>query len=623
MTITIACDISGVELDKLSKIDSSVVHLHAPLFLRSNLQSISDSRLCICNDLRVPLRALRENSAMFNLERVIFLSDNQEERQELETDAIESAGVAVIKLNVSSLSLSQEILGEIENEIVSQRLDDAELKSFYSSGKFGNDNTVIMVGAGIVNLITTLELAELGYQVKVFEKSADPRLSSKRSEQGCTFGGNDARMFTINEARNHCLKFTEQNKLVPYFRNSIKDNGWISTDNIDADNFQWLENANDTSQLLMGVYDRDIIGFNRESASLWNSIIHSHPDLFENVTHTDGILRVYQKTSQLSSALLKESSIGSIVKELSLDSLAMQQPALVKAIESNEVAGAIEVEGFSLGVQRFGMKLIDKLERMGVEFKYDTAITSIRTNRLQEVAGVESEGVLHKADNYVISPGAYAADLMSELGMENLIHSVFGAWLELPNDDQPLTKSLKVTRCGPLADGAAEGANVIVGERQDGRSTIHISSGHGYVGANPKNISCKQKHELFEASLNTANALFPDKFDMVREKYRTESADVSFCVRPWMSNCLGLFKTKRARNGVMVITGGHNTGGFAQAPSVASATSSMIAGRRHRMHYAYHPARTEIFNELIRLPREKESEQLNSLSHASQKTSAA
>jgi D-amino-acid dehydrogenase len=60
-----------------------------------------------------------------------------------------------------------------------------------------------------------------------------------------------------------------------------------------------------------------------------------------------------------------------------------------------------------------------------------------------------------------------------------------------------------------------------------------------------------------------------------------------------------LFETvPTAGGGLAIITGGHNTGGFAQAPSVGQAVIGALAGRHHPMHVLYDPFRFTDFAEM-------------------------
>jgi D-amino-acid dehydrogenase len=66
-------------------------------------------------------------------------------------------------------------------------------------------------------------------------------------------------------------------------------------------------------------------------------------------------------------------------------------------------------------------------------------------------------------------------------------------------------------------------------------------------------------------------------------------------VRPWTATGLGIFESTRTdQDGSFIITGGHNTGGFAQAPAVAMAVLASLERRSHLMHTLYHPNRLEM-----------------------------
>jgi D-amino-acid dehydrogenase len=53
--------------------------------------------------------------------------------------------------------------------------------------------TVALVGAGIVNLITALDLARHGYDVAVYDQAPDPRSGADWAAYGRTRGGGDGR----------------------------------------------------------------------------------------------------------------------------------------------------------------------------------------------------------------------------------------------------------------------------------------------------------------------------------------------------------------------------------------------------------------------------------------------
>jgi D-amino-acid dehydrogenase len=97
---------------------------------------------------------------------------------------------------------------------------------------------------------------------------------------------------------------------------------------------------------------------------------------------------------------------------------------------------------------------------------------------------------------------------------------------------------------------------------------------------------------LGQAVEETVRNLFPKASGMSAAP--THRDEMKTCVRPWTATGLGIFEnTGTDRDGSFIITGGHNTGGFAQAPAVAMAVLAAIEGRSHLMHTLYHPQRME------------------------------
>ncbi|WP_217189303.1 hypothetical protein [Streptomyces buecherae] len=69
-------------------------------------------------------------------------------------------------------------------------------------------------------------------------------------------------------------------------------------------------------------------------------------------------------------------------------------------------------------------------------------------------------------------------------------------------------------------------------------------------------------------------------------------------MRPWTATSLGLYhvearqpRTAPQQGGLFIVTGGHNTGGFAQSPAIGRAVLASVCGASHPMHTLYHPDR--------------------------------
>jgi D-amino-acid dehydrogenase len=118
---------------------------------------------------------------------------------------------------------------------------------------------------------------------------------------------------------------------------------------------------------------------------------------------------------------------------------------------------------------------------------------------------------------------------------------------------------------------------------------LFCSSGHGFVGLRPGAVEHADLVELSRCILETARELFPDKVAAARGP-----RPPSFCVRPWTPSGLGIFSAREtARGGRFIVTNGHNTGGFSQAPEVAAAVARALEGMHHDMHALYAVGRGE------------------------------
>lgn len=464
----------------------------------------------------------------------------------------------------------------------------------------GNVQTVAMVGAGVVNLITAYYLAQSGCRVSIFDGSPEPGTTDDWRQYGCTSGGNDARMFSLAEARHHLIKPQQAlDQTGKEFDRPIHEQGWrcCAPETLTAKDANWKENYQSVPPWLPESLNYEIIAFNQESAPLWEDLRATQPDLFTDVGYNSPVIRLYATQAQLEQGILFEQRIGSYIRIVDQLELAREQPALKLAIDQGAIAGAIEVVGFTVNIHRFMKKLIDRLRLMGVYFSWNTRIERVARDEMNLVCGLVFRENIFRAQHYVLSPGAYGNDLLKGTDSENKIASVVGMWLTIPNDGRGLNNALKISRTGYAAPGAAEGANVITGMDRAGRPTIHISTGHGYIGSNPNNLDREHLNHLFHAVKDTAHVYFPKSYEFAKAQGIIEQS-FRYCVRPWTPSGLGLFELILAENhGLMIVAAGHSTGGFAQSPSVAKAVLAALAGDSHPMHRAYHPCRLDSFTD--------------------------
>jgi D-amino-acid dehydrogenase len=111
------------------------------------------------------------------------------------------------------------------------------------------------------------------------------------------------------------------------------------------------------------------------------------------------------------------------------------------------------------------------------------------------------------------------------------------------------------------------------------------------MGGDDLDMDSPELAVLFAALEDTARRYLP-------AAYAQALADNSLrlsrraCIRPFTPTGLGIFEVLgTVDGGRMVITTGHNTGGFSQAPEVARAVTATLNGSFHSMQEIYDPER--------------------------------
>ncbi len=456
------------------------------------------------------------------------------------------------------------------------------------------DQTVALIGGGIVNLVTAYYLVKQGYSVKLFDQSPDPTTRPDFRLLGCSAGGGDGRVFSLNEARHHFINSRHYSgEVTSPLKRTIAEDGnlAIPASTLTPRDIKWIQQFEAVTGELAAQVNRELVAFNRESEPLWQEMVAAHPELFHRAGYVPGLYRVYATQEKYTRALAAEQAIGSIKRSFSPAEIAKELPALRDAQAADTIAGVLEVTGFSVNIHKLVNQLIGYLSAHGAELHWQVKIEEIERNQQAQVVRLRAGKHHFEADHYVMSVGAYSTELLAGFLSADSVAAVIGHWLTIPNRTPQLTRPFKYSRDGFASKGACEGANVIPGHNHKGQPVIHISSGHGYIGFGHETQPYEDVMNLRRGVEETVRRLFPKQ---------SEDLDLALCepmktcTRPWTPSGLGIFeRANTQRGGAFIITGGHNTGGFAQAPAVAMAVLAALEHRHHPMHELYHPQRLE------------------------------
>ena len=279
--------------------------------------------------------------------------------------------------------------------------------------------------------------------------------------------------------------------------------------------------------------------------------------------------------------------LGSLRRVLDPAELGRRHPAFREAVERGEIAAGLEIVGFTLAVHDFAAKLLSHLEDRGVRLRWNNPVLELERDTEDRVTGLLTARGVVRSQHYVLSPGAYGHGLLESSRSAGKIQGILGLWLQLPNLEPRLRQSVKIHREGHVG----EDSNVTMSRDAAGRPILILGSGYGFLGGRPLDMSSPEISRLFEAVEENARRFLPRAHARALRE-GTLYGERKACVRPFTSTGLGIFEVDRAAGGGrVVITSGHNTGGFTQAPAVAQAVAATLAGREHPMQALYDPER--------------------------------
>ncbi|KAL6851829.1 nucleotide-binding domain-containing protein [Trichoderma novae-zelandiae] len=456
-----------------------------------------------------------------------------------------------------------------------------------------NKKSVLLVGAGIVNLITALFLVSRGYRVRIVDAGPSPQLCEDWTQLGVTNGGGNARMFTQTEADNYNEKGSKlYQNMQSIFRKTARNGGWSVKPPTDftAAELGWVNTFEQVPAWLALAFRENIHRINQEAGKLWNELIETTPQLFQDVEFRKDILRLYVEPTALDAAIKLHNKLGAMVHATTPEEFLLANPGFRSAAESDHLAGGITVDGFTVNIHPFIAKLIDHITELGGEFVWDCEVQSIERNAVGEVTAVESQLGSLEADHIVVSPGVTGNALLTGTASESLIQGVLGIWLQIPNLHPQLQHSMKIHRRHHLV----EDINVTVAkDAQTGEDILMFGGGYGFVGLDRPAHDSPELRALFDELEKVASIYFPQGYAAAKERGTLyPGGHRKFCVRPFTATGLGVFeKIPTASGGQLIITGGNNTGGFAQAPAIARAVWRSLVGEHDPMHVLFHPDR--------------------------------
>lgn len=434
---------------------------------------------------------------------------------------------------------------------------------------------VALVGAGIINLIAAVDLLDRGARVTLIDAGPDPRDRPPWHTLGATHGGGNVRMYSPTETGSY-------HEYGMALERPIRAGGWlaIAPQDLRPQERAWIRAFQGMTGDRPAQITEHAYRLNRLSGPRWQQLRLRHPHLFAEVGYCPGVLRLYDQYRDWQEAIALYEWLGVLERAWDPAQLVAAHPGL--AATADHLAGGVEIDGFTVNIHPFGARLLDHMQAQGGRCHWQMPATAIARDPQGRVTGLETPAGLLCADHYVLSPGAphgSTADLIKDTAAAGQIQGVAGVWLQLPQLDPPLGRSLKLHHGGAIANDA----NGILAPDAAGRPGLTLGSGYAFVGGRSPQFQSPDLDHLWQAVASTAARFFPGAYAQA-VRAGTLVGDRRVCVRPFTANGLGLLVVEpTATGGRLAIAAGHNTGGFTQAPEVAIAIAHTLAGHYHPM----------------------------------------
>ena len=145
----------------------------------------------------------------------------------------------------------------------------------------------IVIGTGVVNLISAYFLAKQENQALVLiDKAPSPFSLANWQNYGCTFSGENVRMYTYTEADNYNEKGNQlYSKMDEVFEQTINNNGWLikAKNTLNQQEREWMQDFHKVTPEEAIQFGEDIYTVNIESGKIWKKWMRDAPELFDDL----------------------------------------------------------------------------------------------------------------------------------------------------------------------------------------------------------------------------------------------------------------------------------------------------------------------------------------------------
>ncbi len=401
--------------------------------------------------------------------------------------------------------------------------------------------TILIIGAGITGLMTAFMLHE-DYNMTLIDAGPDPRQNDHKS--GATYSGMDARHISFTETSPWTYKYRHELIIT-----ESRKQGWLCIPKKKLNELEkkWISEFQNTANKSK-VHDRnttDVIELNKKGIHLWEKLQEKY-DFLKPVVDTNIMPIICRKKEDLIGEFKFEHDLDKRVTLYKNENLPSSLRPLRQQQKNLGNLGYFTLYGKGYLVKTVCFNLINYLESKGVLIVW---------NKFVNVKEIDSLNSQYKGDVVVWNSGIslQSASLLKNFNIS--LAGVLGVWVRV--DNPGITVPCKIF--GP------EPVNYI--NITPNKSELLMSGGYGFVGTRTYDEAIELGTPIMDALIEEVKRWLPKS--RIKEK--------AYCIRPSTPTGVPTLVMKYLDdNTPMIITVGHCTGGFTQAPNTADSIKKRL-----------------------------------------------
>ena len=422
---------------------------------------------------------------------------------------------------------------------------------------------VLVLGAGILGVHTAYFLRQRGYEVMVVDRQPGPALETSFAN-GSQISVSQSDPWASPHAPLKILKWLGKEDAPLLFRLRMDVNQWRWGLRFLYECLPRRAEHNTLQAMRLSEYSRRTLQALRHETG----IQYDHAEAGIMMIHSNR--RSFDDAAEAAQLLIRN---GERREVLTVAEAVKIEPALAHTAPT--LAGAIYAPNDESGdAYKFTVALAERAAKMGVEFRYNTAIERIERKgdtvsgvwvsldaKIAQGSAAGRNDRLLSADAYVVALGSYSTAMLAGAGVDALIYPAKGYSATLPIVNQPGAP------LGSITDDEMKIVFTTIGNRLRVAGTAELN---GFdTTLNP--VRC-------EALTRRAKHHFPDLCDWAAVKYWTG-------LRPATPSNLPIIGQSKLKN--LYLNTGHGTLGWTEGPGSAKALVDIIAGTRPEVDYEF------------------------------------